>query len=305
MRVLITGVSGYLARLVAQQLAAKQHEVVGIDHRPWFDCPPEIRLEKLDIRKRPTADLFRQFRPQVVIHMATETYVSATTEERYRLNLNGTQSIWSYCEKFGVKQALFIGRHTVYGAAADAPLYRKETEPLLAGTTFPTLADLVSADLYAGQALWRSPKLKTAVLRIAYPLGPMGRGTLANYLGEARVPMVLGFDPLFQCIHTEDAATAIVSAVTAKLTGIYNVAGPSPIPLSSLIKGVDKQPVPIPERLLPILLGKFGLSRLPRASLSHLKYPIVIDDTAFRAQTGFTFTYEVEQIMGTFKERSY
>ena len=28
----------------------------------------------------------------------------------------------------------------------------KETEPLLAGTTFPTLADLVSADLYAGQA---------------------------------------------------------------------------------------------------------------------------------------------------------
>ena len=70
-----------------------------------------------------------------------------TTEERYRLNLNGTQSIWSYCERFKVKQALFVGRHTVYGAAADAPLYCKETEPLLAGTTFPTLADLVSADL--------------------------------------------------------------------------------------------------------------------------------------------------------------
>ena len=305
MRVLITGVSGYLARLVAQQLAANHHEVVGIDHRPWFDCPPEIKLEKLDIRKRPTADLFRKFRPQVVIHMATETYVSSTTEERYRLNLNGTQSIWSYCEKFGVKQAIFIGRHTVYGAAADAPLYRTEREPLLAGTTFPTLADLVSADLYAGQALWRAPKLKTAVLRIVYALGPMGRGTLANYLGEQRVPMVLGFDPLFQCIHTEDAATAIVAAVDAKLAGIYNVAGPAPIPLSCLIKGVDKQAVPIPERLLPMLLGKFGLSRLPRASLSHLKYPIVIDDKAFREKTGFTFTYEVEQIMGTFKERTY
>jgi UDP-glucose 4-epimerase len=305
MRILITGVSGYLARLVAQQLCANQHEVVGIDHRPWFDCPAEIRLEKLDIRKRPTADLFRQFRPQVVIHMATETYVSATTEERYRLNLNGTQSIWSYCEQFKVKQAIFIGRHTVYGAAADAPLYRKETEPLLAGTTFPTLADLVSADLYAGQALWRIPKLKTSVLRIAYALGPMGRGTLANYLGEDRVPMVLGFDPLFQCIHTEDAATAIVAAVDAKLAGIYNVAGPDPIPLSCLIKGVNKQPVPIPERLLPMCLGKFGLSRLPRASLSHLKYPIVIDDRQFREKTGFKFRYQVEQIMGTFKERSY
>ena len=84
MKVLITGASGYLARIVAQQLSATGHQVVGIDHRPWFDCPPEIRLEKLDIRKRPTADLFRQFRPQVVIHMATDTYVSATTDDRSR-----------------------------------------------------------------------------------------------------------------------------------------------------------------------------------------------------------------------------
>ncbi|MGB0646610.1 MAG: NAD-dependent epimerase/dehydratase family protein [Bradymonadia bacterium] len=305
MKVLITGASGYLARIVAQQLSATGHQVVGIDHRPWFDCPPEIRLEKLDIRKRPTADLFRQFRPQVVIHMATETYVSATTEERYRLNLNGTQSIWSYCEKFNVKQAIFVGRHTVYGAAADAPLYRKETEPLLAGTTFPTLADLVSADLYAGQALWRTPKLKTAVLRVAYPLGPMGRGTLANYLGGPRVPMVLGFDPLFQCIHTEDAASAVIAAMDAKIAGIYNIAGPPPIPLSALVKGVSRRAIPIPEPLLPYTLGRFGLSRLPRASLSHLKYPIVIDDSAFKVETGFKYTYQVEQIMGAFRETRY
>ena len=234
--------------------------------------------------------------------MATETYVSANKEERYRLNLRGTQAIWSYCERFGVKQALFAGRHTVYGAASDAPLYRQETEPLMAGTTFPTLADLVAADLFAGQALWRSPKLKTAVLRIAYPLGPLGRGTLANYLLDSRVPMVMGFDPLFQFLHTEDAARAIICAVDQKLSGVFNIAGPSPIPLSSLIKGVNRTPVPIPETILPYVLGKFGLSRLPRASVAHLKYPIVIDDTRFRQATGFEHTYEIRQVMGAFKE---
>ena len=305
MKIVITGSSGYLARLVAMRLAGKNHDVIGIDHRPWSDCPPEIRLERLDIRKRPTADLFRHIRPQVVIHMATETYVSATTEERYRLNLKGTQAIWSYCESFGIKQAIFVGRHTVYGAASDAPLYRKETEPLLAGTTFPTLADLVSADLFAGQALWRSPKLNTAVLRIAYPLGPMGRGTLANYLGGQRVPMVLGFDPLFQFMHTEDAAEAILATVDEKLSGIYNVAGPSPIPLSELIRGVGKPAVPIPGPILPYCLGKMGLSRLPRASLSHLKYPIVITDDLFRQHSNFCHQYDVDQVMGSVKEQSF
>ena len=302
MKVIITGVSGYLAKIVALQLANQGHDVIGIDHRPWSDSPSNIRLERLDIRKRPAADLFRHVKPQAVIHMATETYVSANKEERYRLNLKGTQAIWSYCERFGVKQALFAGRHTVYGAAPDAPLYRKETEPLMAGTTFPSLADLVAADLFAGQALWRAPKLKTAVLRIAYPLGPMGRGTLANYLVEQHVPMVLGFDPLFQFLHTEDAAKAIIAAVEHKLTGVFNVAGPSPVPLSSLIKGIGKTPVHIPEVLLPYCLGKFGISRLPKASVTHLKYPIVVDDDPFRKATGFDHTYELDQVMGAFKE---
>ena len=302
MKVIITGASGYLAKIVATHLANQGHDVIGIDHRPWSDCPESIRLERLDIRKRPAADLFRHVKPQAVIHMATETYVSATREERYRLNLKGTQAIWSYCERFGVKQALFAGRHTVYGAASDAPLYRKETEPLMAGTTFPTLADLVAADLFAGQALWRAPRLKTAILRIAYPLGPMGRGTLANYLDGRRVPMVLGFDPLFQFMHTEDAARAIISALKSKLVGVFNVAGPSPVPLSTLIRGVQRKIAPIPEVAMPYMLGKFGLSRLPRASLSHLKYPIVIDDALFRDATNFNHTYEIDQIMGAFKE---
>ena len=125
----------------------------------------------------------------------------------------------------------------------------------MAGTTFPTLADLVAADLFAGQALWRAPKMKTAVLRIAYPLGPMGRGTLANYLLEQRVPMVLGFDPLFQFLHTEDAAQAIIAAVTNKLAGVFNIAGPSPVRYRASLQ--NKTPVPIPEIALPYCLGKF------------------------------------------------
>ena len=68
--------------------------------------------------------------------MATVTHLTARQKERYRINLGGTQTIFEHCHTYGVKQALFIGRHTVYGAAPDAPLYRTETEPPLATATY-------------------------------------------------------------------------------------------------------------------------------------------------------------------------
>ena len=304
MRILITGVSGYLAQIVARQLLVKKHEVVGIDHRPWLDAPPNLRLENLDIRKRPTADLFRQFRPHAVVHMATETYVYAPREERYRLNLKGTQAIWKNAADVNVKHAIFVGRHTVYGAASDAPLYRQETEPLLAGTTFPSMADLVAADLFVAQSLWRTPRTKTAILRMVYPLGPVRRGTLANYLSGRRIPSVLGFDPLFQVMHTEDAASAVVAAIESKLRGVFNVAGPAPIPLSEMIRGTGGHQIAIPEFALPSLFGRMGLSRLPKASLAHLKYPVVIDDRSFRTQTDFNHQYDIGSILEDFRRGS-
>ena len=39
MKVLITGISGKLAQQVALELLARGHRVVGIDRRPWPECP--------------------------------------------------------------------------------------------------------------------------------------------------------------------------------------------------------------------------------------------------------------------------
>ncbi|MEE2789978.1 MAG: NAD-dependent epimerase/dehydratase family protein [Myxococcota bacterium] len=301
MKVLITGIGGALARRVTLQLRELGHTIIGIDRRPWPDAPKDVSVFKVDVRKRPAEDVFRVHRPDAVIHMATVTYISAQREERYRINLGGTRAVWKHCETYGVQSAIFVGRHTVYGAAADAPLFRTEDEPLYGGTTFPNLADLVSADLFAGNALWRIPTLKTAVLRMAYTLGPSNRGTLANFLRGPRVPLVLGFDPLFQFIHEYDAARAIVATLQAGLVGVYNVAGPQPVPLSVLTRITGRTPVAIPEPIFPIMLGRFGLPRLPRASVNHIKYPVVIDCQAFQQAAQYLHAFDETETMQSFR----
>jgi UDP-glucose 4-epimerase len=304
MRVLLTGISGKLAQQVALELLARGHGVTGIDRRPWPECPSAISLVQTDIRKPDAEEAFRRERPEAVIHMATVSHVSMRRDERYRINLGGTQKVFEYCEKHAVPQALFVGRHTYYGAVADAALYRGEDEPPMALESFPELADLVAADLFAASALWRFPERTTAVLRLVYTLGPSLHGTLAAFLAGPRVPMILGFDPLFQFMHESDAVRAIILALERRLRGVYNVAGPQALPLSELIRVTGREPIRIARVLHPLLLGRLGLPRLSSGAVAHIKYPIVISDQSFRLATGFRPEYAEYETLAAFRAAS-
>jgi UDP-glucose 4-epimerase len=218
-----------------------------------------------------------------------------------RVNLYGTRAFIHHCHQYGVKQAVFAGRHTFYGAAADSPLYHTEDEPPISAHTFPELADLVAADLYAASALWRYPEIATAVLRIVYTLGPSKHGTLASYLRGPNVPLVMGFDPLFHFIHEDDAATAIVSALAHKLHGIYNVSGPTPVPLSTIVRAAGRRAIPVPETIFKLGVGRLGLPHLPAGAIDHLKYPIVVDSEAFRRATRYTYAFDERETINSFR----
>lgn len=304
MKVLLPGMSGLLARIVARKLKDRGHDVVGIDSRPWPDIPKGITLHAVDIRKRAAEDVFRTTRPDAVIHMATVTHLLQKSEDRYRINLGGTRAVWDHCHAYKVKHAIFVGRHTYYGAAPDAPLYHTEEEPPSGATQFPELSDLVAADLYAGSALWRYPEIDTAVLRICYTLGPSHHGTLATFLKPRRIPLVMGFDPLFQFMHEDDAAEAIVVALEKRVRGVFNVSGPPPLPLSVIVRAAGKRPLPVPEGLFRAMLGRFGLPGLPQGAVEHIKFPIVIDSMRFKKTIGFRYTHDAEATIESFRATS-
>jgi len=301
MKALLPGISGLIAREVAHELLRRGHEVTGIDSRPWRDAPKEIKVHVVDIRKRAAEDVFRRVRPDAVVHMATVTHLREKSEDRYRINLGGTRAVFDHANAYGVKQVVFVGRHTFYGAAPDAPLYHTEHEPPMAAHAFPELADLVAADLYAGSALWRFSALKTCVLRVCYTLGPARHGTLASFIQFRRVPTVLGFDPLFQFMHEHDVARAIATALDSKLHGVFNVAGPQPLPLATIVRAVGHTPLPIPESLLRFAFGRFGLPHLSAGAIQHLKYPVVVDASSFTSATNFKHEHDEHETIESFR----
>jgi UDP-glucose 4-epimerase len=195
--------------------------------------------------------------------------------------------VFEHSSAYGVEHVVFVGRHTYYGAAPDSPLFHNEDEPPMGLASFPELADLVAADLYAGSALWRYPGMVTSVLRLVYTLGPTAHGTLATFLRGKRVPTVLGFDPLFQFMHEHDVVAALCTTLAKRPRGVFNVAGPQPVPLSMVIRETGRTHIPIPETIFALMLGRFGLPKLPHGALEHIKYPVTVDGGAFVKATGF------------------
>jgi len=301
MKVLITGIAGKVARMVAERLLAAGHDVIGIDRRAWEGAPEAVLQHQVDIRKRAAEDVFRKHRPEGVIHMATVTHLTERSDDRYRINLEGTRAVFDHSTAYGARAVVFVGRHTYYGAGADAPLYHREDDPPMALQTFAELADLVAADLYAGTALWRFRELRTSILRLCYTLGPARTGTLATFLTGPRVPTILGYDPLYQFMHERDAAHAICLALEKQLHGVFNVAGPQPLPLSLIIHQTGRTRLPVPEPLFRFALGRFGLPRLPAGAVEHVKYPVTIDAAAFRQATGFRHQYDEDRTMSEYR----
>lgn len=318
-RVMLTGTASNVGRALAVQLLAAGHEVFGIDRRAWDDAPEGLKFAKLDLRKRAAEDFVRRARPDTIVHLATVTHLFEQSEERYRINLAGTRAVFDYASAQGVEHVVFVGRHTYYGAGADSNFFHTEDEPPGQVGNFPELADLVAADLYASTALWRLPKVAVTLLRVCYTLGPSGRGTLAAFL-RARtsernreghkpgrfdhvVPLVLGYDPLFQFVHENDLVHALALCMETKPRGVFNVAGPPPLPLSVIAREVGRMPLPLPEPVLRAMLGRFGLPRLSVGALEHIKYPITIDDSAFRAATGFSPAMGAPETLREFRSR--
>lgn len=303
MKVLITGIAGRLAQSLARRLREQGHEIIGLDARPC-EHMNGVELYRADLRKRAAEDVFRHVRPQTVVHMGTvSAFTAQDDEERSRINLGGTQATFEHARAWGVEHVVFVGRHTYYGAGPDTALYHREEEPPQALASYPELADLVASDLYAATQLWRTPDMITSVLRMTYVLGPSGTGTLATFLRGRLVPMVLGFDPLFQFLHDDDAVGAIAAAVEKRPRGIFNVAGPQPLPLATLASLAGRRVVPLPEPILALALGRAGLPNLPAGALTHIKYPIVVDASAFRAATGWKPLHDELETVRDFARR--
>ena len=304
-KVVITGISGRLGRIVARRLHHElDWQIVGLDRRPMQGRPKDIEHHQVDLRSKKARDIFRAGDVDALIHLGVMHDPRARPAELYSWNITGTTKLLEYCQAYQVPKVVLLSSANVYGPRPDNPQFLTEEAPLLAAQRFPQMRDLVEIDHLVSTFLWRAQGIETVILRPVHIVGPV-RNAPSNYLRIPRPPVLLGFDPMVQLIHYLDIADAIVAALAPGRRGIYNITGPGEVPLSAILSELGRETMPIPHPLAKPILSlafRFGLSSFPVAELDFIRYVCMVDGRRASAELGFRPRYGLRDTIRAVEE---
>lgn len=196
MRILVTGMAGFIGFHCARRLHELGHTVMGIDNlNPYYNpalkqarldilqnLPNPPAFEQLDLKDKPDLDkVFKSFQPDAVLHLAAQAGVrySLTHPQTYiDSNIQGTQNILEACRNFGKPRLVFASSSSVYGLNKKTPFSESDmTDSPIALYGATKKANELMAHAYAHLF-----GIQAIGLRFFTVYGPWGRPDMALWL---------------------------------------------------------------------------------------------------------------------------
>ncbi len=180
MRILITGVTGFVGGHLTELLAAEGgHALAGLSRKAswppeWAHLAGAVELHAGDLNDGAAVErLVREFRPDWLFHLAGYANAGKSFREPdlcWRDNLDATRTLYDAVARSGVKpRTLFVSTGLVYGDADGPDGAFAEDAPLRPAS--PYAASKAAADLLSYQVT-RSPGLPVVRVRLFNQTGP-------------------------------------------------------------------------------------------------------------------------------------
>jgi len=299
-RLAITGTASFLGARLLRRLAEERggDQVVAVDVAPPPAALSGVRFQKLDLTQ-PAADqrlldVLKQEGVDTVVHMAFFTTPRRDGTYAHELESIGTLAALAASAAAGVKRFVQRSFTAVYGARGHNPSFLTEDRPLQPSPALGWARDKLESEQHAAAFARRYPQMTVTVLRFAPLFGPGVANFYTRIFDNRVVPVLMGYDPLVQLLHPDDALDAAERAVRKAPKGIFNVVPRSPIPLVSALHLAEKIPVSVPHPAayaIADLLWAMGLVEAPGGFVDYVRYPCVADGEKAERELGFKARY--------------
>ncbi len=238
MKILISGIAGFLGSHLQDALIKKGYDVIGIDNMSggfWRNINPKTTFYKEDLfNEKKVEEIFYIEKPEIVFHLAadaTEGRSQFTPVSATRNNLMSSVNVFKNAIKYGVKRIIFSSSMSVYG---------EQTPPF--DETLPTKP----VDIYGvnKEATEKVLKILSAVHNVEYvifrPHNIFGErqnirdayrnviGIFMNRVMQGKPPIIYGDGEQLRAFsYIDNVIPAIVKMVDAPINGeIINI-GPT------------------------------------------------------------------------------
>ena len=273
MKVLITGVAGFIGFSLAESLLNKRYKVFGIDN---FDNYYSIKLKKkrlnilkkdenfkfsnIDFNKKKKIDnFFKKKKFDYVFHLGAQAGVRYSLINPYKYfntNIIGFSNIIQNCIKNKIKKVFYASSSSVYGDLKSYPLKENlELSPKNIYSKSKQINEQIASDVS------KTFDINLIGLRFFTVYGPWGRPDMFLMKFLSAIYKKKQFSLFNKGNHTrdftyiDDIVTIINSLLKKRLTGhhIFNVCSNKPVHLSKIIYYINKHS----KRLPKIVTKKF------------------------------------------------
>ncbi|MCK2183051.1 NAD-dependent epimerase [Halomonas getboli] len=275
MKLLITGMAGFIGHAVARRLSGQGYEIVGVDNlNDYYDVSlkqarlddlagcDDVRFERLDLADREAvAVLFERERFDRVIHLAAQAGVRYSLENPHAYadaNLIGHLNVLEGCRHGRVGHLVYASSSSVYGTNDKVPfdtsdnvdhpisLYAatKKANELMAHT-YSHLYDLPTTGLrfFTVYGPWGRPDMAmfkfTRAILAGEPLQVFNHGDMSRdftYIDDIVEGIVRILDVLPQR-RVQDGGEA--PDTSAAPYALYNIGHGSPVALMDFVRAVE------------------------------------------------------------------
>ncbi len=285
-RVVVTGAAGYVGRRVVAGLVGSHRSVcvVAVDSSAEPAPYEAVTTNRADLAVADIAAMFSG--ADSVVHLASAVTAGSNNPAEAELEAAVLRRVLDALSSAGVGHLVVMSSAMVYGAWQDNPV------PLIEDSAIRPNADFdwaVQRRRLEGMALeWgRGPGRSVTVLRPAAVVSEDRLGQIARMLRAARSGVVADADPPVQCLHADDLAAAVVTAVEVGYDGALNVAPDGWMPPDTLAQLEGPKPrLRVPSHLVravSALRWHIGLAPTPPGVVPYTAHPWVVANDRLRA----------------------
>jgi len=299
-----------LGHRIVRRLVARNHTVVGLAR----SATAEATVRSLGGEPR-RADLFDPDAVakaakgcDVVIRAATAIPTKVRTGPKDwamndRIRREGTRSLVTATARVGARA--FLQESVVWAVGTlDGRPFDEDAPP----ANDPVLASALDGEHIAEEA-GSADGFDTLALRCGgfYSADGWHTRILAESIAKGRPVLIGGRSPVWSMIHTDDAASAFVTAAEAPKTGVWHIVDDRPAPLADFLRKIAKQLDARPPRRMPawladLVLGRYG-TRILSSSFS-------TSNARFRRDFGWrptfpTYAEGLEEVMTSWRAEGF
>jgi UDP-glucose 4-epimerase len=227
---------------------------------------------------------------ETVLHLGFFTNPRRDTTYAHELESIGTLNLLAAAAAAGIAHVVMRSHTAVYGARGQNPNFIREDHKLLPNPALSWARDKLEAEQHAASFAKRYPRLRITVLRLAPLFGPGVRNFYTRIFDHRVVPTLMGYDPLLQLLHPEDALEALEVARLKSPGGAFNVVPRESVSLATALHLAEKIPMPVPHPIAypaADLLWASGLGQAPSGFVDYVRYPFLGDGEKIERELGF------------------